>query len=115
MVGDPVTPPFAPPVVAPADTTLWLSIFESRKRAALEGIDTEERALGALATAVVVMDSGGVHGAYDVAETAATAGRPVFFTRTAAASWPSRVGTGAHVGTSLGAIVDLLARFAGRV
>lgn len=98
----------AAPVVARADASLWLSIFPTPEHLWAFGIDAADRALGTLSTAVVVLDTGGAPDAFYVAEAAVRAGRRVFFSRAAAFRWPSRLGTAADVGASVGTILDSL-------
>lgn len=109
-----LTASFHPPVAAPADASLWISIFQTPEHVWVHGIDAADRLLGTLSTAVVVLDTGGVPDAFYVAESAVRAGRPVFFPRAAAVRWPSRLGTAAPVGASLGTILDALAHATGQ-
>lgn len=100
---------FAPPVPAPAGAALWLSIFGSRGWLH-EGPDAADRVLGALCSAVVVADADGLPDAFYVAEAALHAGRPVQFSRVAAACWPTSLDRpGVRLGSSRGAVVRLVA------
>lgn len=99
------------PVVAPADASLWLSLFPTPEHVWAVGIDAADRALGTLSTAVVVLDTGGVPDAFYVAETALRAGRRVFFPRAVGFRWPG-LGTAANVGGSVGTLLDSLALLA---
>ncbi len=109
-----LTASFNPPVVAPADASLWISIFQSPEHVWVHGIDAADRALGTLSTAVVVLDNGGVPDAFYIAESAVRAGRLVFFPRAAAVRWPARLGTAAPVGASIGTILDTLTHATGQ-
>ena len=110
----PLNPPGAAatpvPRATPAGAALWVSIFEPAFYLLTEGPDAGDRALGALAAAVVVTGQSGWPDAYYVAEMAMTVGRAVFFPRAVAACWRGRrlEGAGVCIGRSQERILALL-------
>lgn len=112
---------FAPPTAAASGSALWLSIFPTSRHASTsppnpvfhdptwEGPDAADRVLGKLASAVIVIDGGGLPDAFYIAESAIWAGSPVFLSRAAAERWPSPLHRpNVHVGHSLPAILRTL-------
>lgn len=97
---------FRPPLEVGGGSALWLSIFPVGYCGRVvvhdwtyDGPDAADRTLGTLAAAVVVCDTDGLPDAFDVAQAAVVAGRPVFFPRGAARRWPASL---AHANVALG-------------
>jgi len=116
MLHTAITASFRPPLEQGASPALWLSIFPAGyvgrvvvRDWVYDGPDAADRALGTLAAAVVVADTGGFPDAFDVAQAAIVAGRPVFFftVATAARRWPTSL---AYPSVTLGSSVPQVLR-----